>query len=88
MNFVFLLEYLKLLKNCMLILGFVKWNIAISTNHIIGTVGPGGSPDENGETTIDALVMDGVSSTHIFLLIPSFFLLLVPVKVIIFYVSC
>ncbi|XP_030532871.1 probable isoaspartyl peptidase/L-asparaginase 3 isoform X4 [Rhodamnia argentea] len=25
-----------------------------------GTVGPGGSPDENGETTIDALVMDGV----------------------------
>ncbi|XLR28662.1 hypothetical protein HN51_041994 [Arachis hypogaea] len=24
-----------------------------------GTVGPGGSPDENGETTIDALVMDG-----------------------------
>ncbi|XP_061997187.1 probable isoaspartyl peptidase/L-asparaginase 3 isoform X1 [Rosa rugosa] len=26
-----------------------------------GTVGPGGSPDENGETTIDALVMDGVT---------------------------
>ncbi|XP_072989060.1 probable isoaspartyl peptidase/L-asparaginase 3 isoform X1 [Typha latifolia] len=24
-----------------------------------GTVGPGGSPDENGETTIDALIMDG-----------------------------
>lgn len=24
-----------------------------------GTVGPGGSPDENGETTMDALVMDG-----------------------------
>lgn len=24
------------------------------------TVGPGGSPDENGETTIDALVMNGV----------------------------
>ncbi|RWR87438.1 putative isoaspartyl peptidase/L-asparaginase 3 isoform X1 [Cinnamomum micranthum f. kanehirae] len=24
-----------------------------------GTVGPGGSPDENGETTIDALVMNG-----------------------------
>ncbi|PRQ59759.1 putative N(4)-(beta-N-acetylglucosaminyl)-L-asparaginase [Rosa chinensis] len=24
-----------------------------------GTVGPGGSPDENGETTIDALVMYG-----------------------------
>ncbi|KAK9095214.1 hypothetical protein Scep_026683 [Stephania cephalantha] len=24
-----------------------------------GTVGPGGSPDENGETTIDAMVMDG-----------------------------
>ncbi|XP_019058623.1 PREDICTED: probable isoaspartyl peptidase/L-asparaginase 3 isoform X2 [Tarenaya hassleriana] len=26
-----------------------------------GTVGPGGSPDEHGETTIDALVMDGVT---------------------------
>ncbi|XP_021905728.1 probable isoaspartyl peptidase/L-asparaginase 3 isoform X2 [Carica papaya] len=26
-----------------------------------GTVGPGGSPDENGETTIDALVMDGMT---------------------------
>ncbi|OVA04677.1 Peptidase T2 [Macleaya cordata] len=26
-----------------------------------GTVGPGGSPDENGETTIDALVMDGTT---------------------------
>ncbi|KAG7535078.1 Nucleophile aminohydrolases N-terminal [Arabidopsis thaliana x Arabidopsis arenosa] len=26
-----------------------------------GTVGPGGSPDENGETMIDALVMDGVT---------------------------
>ncbi|CAJ2638531.1 unnamed protein product [Trifolium pratense] len=26
-----------------------------------GTVGPGGSPDENGETTMDALVMDGVT---------------------------
>lgn len=26
----------------------------------VWTVGPGGSPDENGETTIDALVMDGV----------------------------
>lgn len=26
-----------------------------------GTVGPGGSPDENGETTLDALVMDGVT---------------------------
>lgn len=25
-------------------------------------VGPGGSPDENGETTIDALVMDGVNN--------------------------
>lgn len=24
-----------------------------------GTVGPGGSPDENGETTIDALLMNG-----------------------------
>lgn len=24
-----------------------------------GTVGPGGSPDENGETTLDALVMNG-----------------------------
>ncbi|WOL10208.1 putative isoaspartyl peptidase/L-asparaginase 3 isoform X1 [Canna indica] len=26
-----------------------------------GTVGPGGSPDENGETTLDALVMDGTT---------------------------
>ncbi|KAG0460732.1 hypothetical protein HPP92_021029 [Vanilla planifolia] len=26
-----------------------------------GTVGPGGSPDENGETTIDALVMNGTT---------------------------
>lgn len=26
-----------------------------------GTVGPGGSPNEDGETTIDALVMDGVT---------------------------
>ncbi|CAN6477985.1 unnamed protein product [Victoria cruziana] len=26
-----------------------------------GTVGPGGSPDENGETTIDALLMDGAT---------------------------
>ncbi|XP_010483828.1 PREDICTED: probable isoaspartyl peptidase/L-asparaginase 3 isoform X1 [Camelina sativa] len=26
-----------------------------------GTVGPGGSPNENGETMIDALVMDGVT---------------------------
>ncbi|KAG5065830.1 hypothetical protein JHK86_009561 [Glycine max] len=30
-----------------------------------GIVGPGGSPDENGETTIDALIMDGGDSrTH------------------------
>ncbi|KAJ4706598.1 Isoaspartyl peptidase/L-asparaginase [Melia azedarach] len=26
-----------------------------------GTVGPGGSPDESGETTIDALIMNGVT---------------------------
>ncbi|KAK9665705.1 hypothetical protein RND81_14G129900 [Saponaria officinalis] len=26
-----------------------------------GTVGPGGSPDENGETTLDALIMDGAT---------------------------
>ncbi|MBA0593167.1 hypothetical protein Gorai_010124, partial [Gossypium raimondii] len=26
-----------------------------------GTVGPGGSPDENGETTIDALLMNGAT---------------------------
>ncbi|GAA0148872.1 protease [Lithospermum erythrorhizon] len=26
-----------------------------------GTVGPGGSPDENGETTLDAMVMNGVT---------------------------
>jgi len=25
------------------------------------TVGPGGSPDENGETTLDALIMNGVT---------------------------
>lgn len=29
-------------------------------------VGPGGSPDENGETMIDALVMDGVIIINIF----------------------
>lgn len=29
-----------------------------------GTVGPGGSPDENGETTLDALVMDGDIDNH------------------------
>jgi len=29
------------------------------------TVGPGGSPDENGETTIGALVIDGVTTTHV-----------------------
>ena len=26
-----------------------------------GTVGYGGSPDESGETTLDAMIMDGVS---------------------------
>uniref|UniRef100_T1JAV2 Uncharacterized protein n=1 Tax=Strigamia maritima TaxID=126957 RepID=T1JAV2_STRMM len=26
-----------------------------------GTVGYGGSPDENGETTLDAMIMDGVT---------------------------
>ncbi|KAK4796019.1 hypothetical protein SAY86_028345 [Trapa natans] len=26
-----------------------------------GTVGPGGSPDENGESTIDALIMNGIT---------------------------
>lgn len=25
-----------------------------------GTVGYGGSPDENGETTLDAMIMDGL----------------------------
>ena len=25
-------------------------------------VGPGGSPDENGETTLDALIMNGVKA--------------------------
>lgn len=29
-----------------------------------GTVGPGGSPDENGETTIDALIMNGTCIGH------------------------
>nr|BAK03507.1 predicted protein [Hordeum vulgare subsp. vulgare] len=27
-----------------------------------GTVGPGGSPDEDGETTLDALIMNGVKA--------------------------
>jgi len=34
-------------------------------NFIFWIVGPGGSPDENGETTIDALVMDGVTIHHL-----------------------
>ena len=29
-----------------------------------GTVGYGGSPDENGETTLDAMVMDGLAFIH------------------------
>jgi hypothetical protein len=29
-------------------------------------VGPGGSPDENGETTIDALIMNGVNTILLF----------------------
>nr|VDD39486.1 unnamed protein product [Brassica oleracea] len=29
--------------------------------HCDGTVGPGGSPNENGETMLDALIMDGVT---------------------------
>ncbi|KAB2599992.1 isoaspartyl peptidase/L-asparaginase 3 [Pyrus ussuriensis x Pyrus communis] len=32
---------------------------------VIGTIGLSGSSDENGETTFDALVMDGVSSIHV-----------------------
>lgn len=40
------------------------------------TVGPGGSPDENGETTIDALVMNGVTILLIFLSSTLLFLLL------------
>lgn len=28
------------------------------------TVGPGGSPDENGETTLDALIMNGVTAAY------------------------
>lgn len=31
------------------------------------SVGPGGSPDENGETTLDAMVMDGVIIFCLFL---------------------
>lgn len=27
-------------------------------------VGPGGSPDENGETTLDALIMNGVNESN------------------------
>ena len=30
-------------------------------------MGPGGSPDENGETTIDALIMNGVNTILFFL---------------------
>lgn len=36
-----------------------------------GTVGYGGSPDENGETTLDALVIDGL--IHNLLLLILFF---------------
>lgn len=34
-----------------------------------GTVGYGGSPDENGETTLDALIMDGycILSENVFI---------------------
>lgn len=32
-------------------------------------VGPGGSPDENGESTIDALIMNGVTTHDIALTI-------------------
>jgi isoaspartyl peptidase/L-asparaginase-like protein (Ntn-hydrolase superfamily) len=28
------------------------------------TVGPGGDPDENGETTLDALIMNGVTAAY------------------------
>lgn len=35
---------------------------------IFMAVGPGGSPDENGETTIDAMVMNGVI-TFLFVLV-------------------
>jgi hypothetical protein len=28
------------------------------------TVGPGGNPDENGETTLDALIMNGVTAAY------------------------
>lgn len=31
-----------------------------------GTVGYGGSPDENGETTLDALIIDGFVHSFIF----------------------
>lgn len=31
-----------------------------------GTVGYGGSPNENGETTLDALIIDGFVNIHIF----------------------
>ena len=30
-----------------------------------GTVGYGGSPDENGETTLDAMIMDGYKMINI-----------------------
>lgn len=39
-----------------------------------GTVGYGGSPDENGETTLDALVIDGLINNLLLLIL--FFLFL------------
>lgn len=36
--------------------------------NLIVIVGPGGSPDENGETTIDALLMNGVNASVNFVL--------------------
>ena len=39
-------------------------------------MGPGGSPDENGETTIDALIMNGVNTIPLSLLLILLFSLL------------
>ena len=37
-------------------------------NQCRGTVGYGGSPDENGETTLDAMIMDGYAFSELSIL--------------------
>lgn len=43
-------------------------SLSLLKSNRICTVGPGGSPDENGETTLDALVMDGVTMNHLYIM--------------------